>query len=725
MITRAILFMCLTAGALAEDFALLDNGSEWNYLHDASDQGTAWRAVDFDDSAWNTGLAPFGQGFFAQPLGTLLERNGGLTTYFRTEFNASTELLGKLKQGVIDLVRDDGVVIYINGVEVRRDNLPDGEITFETEALKAIAGAAEFEVISTAFSASLLTAGTNTIAVELHNNSLASQDLYLELRLAGRDGLEPLGGSRPPCVIDFESAQHVIPSGMGVLRSLDPAYAGIEYAYSRSGSDGQVTRVDSADFDSTVLAGVDTLFNLTTGPIDLQNYTDVRVSFDLMAEGSLGRSTDYVTAKLFIGGGSNLSPTQQIPWLDLRSSPGNAYTQLFAEDAALRYEVPTDPQTPIADWVAIDFDDSNWIGGVNGVGYERSSGFLPLINTDLEVEMYNINASVNLRIPFTLTEVELADAVDLALDMRYDDGFVVWLNGTEIARKNAPLELLWNSQAATIHPDQDAVIYERLLLSGQQNLLRVGKNVLAIRGLNRPSTSSDMLIQSRLLIERQSNIPPDTLDAFIGAFRTKTSPTRLVPDHANVLTIHIAGRNTGGSGAAFYLDNITVTGKPIVADSFSTAIALTDELTAVDVEANPDPDGDGLPLLLEYAFGGSFIGGDDSAALLPQVSYDELGFLTVQFRMLSGFRLGDAEDGYDVADLRYTPQLTYDLSNWRDGSGVPPFEQVGKIVSNNDGTVTVSLRSRRRLQEEQSRAYFRVLVEVARPLGVILTDAGS
>ncbi|MFT5857781.1 MAG: hypothetical protein ACI8XO_005043, partial [Verrucomicrobiales bacterium] len=333
--------------------------------------------------------------------------------------------------------------------------------------------------------------------------------------------------------------------------------------------------------------------------------------------------------------------------------------------------------------------------------------------------------SVNLRIPFTLTEVELADAVDLALDMRYDDGFVVWLNGTEIARKNAPLELLWNSQAATTHPDQDAVIYERLLLSGQQNLLRVGKNVLAIRGLNRPSTSPDMLIQSRLLIERQSNIPPDTLDAFIGAFRTKTSPTRLVPDHANVLTIHIAGRNTGGSGAAFYLDNITVTGKPIVADSFSTAIALTDELTAVDVEANPDPDGDGLPLLLEYAFGGSFIGGDDSAALLPQVSYDELGFLTVQFRMLSGFRLGDAEDGYDVADLRYTPQLTYDLSNWRDGSGVPPFEQVGEIVSNNDGTVTVSLRSRRRLQEEQSRAYFRVLVEVARPLGVILTDAGS
>ncbi|MFT5110209.1 MAG: hypothetical protein ACI9UA_005862, partial [Pseudoalteromonas tetraodonis] len=86
---------------------------------------------------------------------------------------------------------------------------------------------------------------------------------------------------------------------------------------------------------------------------------------------------------------------------------------------------------------------------------------------------------------------------------------------------------------------------------------------------------------------------------------------------------------------------------------------------------------------------------------------------------------GDAEDGYDVADLRYTPQLTYDLSNWRDGSGVPPFEQVGEIVSNNDGTVTVSLRSRRRLQEEQSRAYFRVLVEVARPLGVILTDAGS
>ena len=68
MIVRAALFIYLIASALAEDFVLLDNGSEWNYLHDASDQGTAWREVDFDDTAWTTGLAPFGQGPFTEPM---------------------------------------------------------------------------------------------------------------------------------------------------------------------------------------------------------------------------------------------------------------------------------------------------------------------------------------------------------------------------------------------------------------------------------------------------------------------------------------------------------------------------------------------------------------------------------------------------------------------------------------------------------------------------------
>ena len=73
-------------------------------------------------------------------------------------------------------------------------------------------------------------------------------------------------------------------------------------------------------------------------------------------------------------------------------------------------------------------------------------------------------------------------------------------------------------------------------------------------------------------------------------------------------------------------------------------------------------------------------------------------------------------------NLQFPFRVNYDLGNWRDGSGVPPFEQVGEIAENGDGTVTVKLRSRRRLQEERSRAFFRLLVEVVRPPGVILTE---
>jgi hypothetical protein len=143
-------------------------------------------------------------------------------------------------------------------------------------------------------------------------------------------------------------------------------------------------------------------------------------------------------------------------------------------------------------WTEVEFDDSGWQQGVNGVGYETLYGFEDLIGADVEAGMFQVNASALIRIPFALDDP--ASLVGLVLRMKYDDGYVAYLNGVEVARRNAPDELLWNSQATATHRDSLAVEFEDVDLSAAVGQLRPGQNVLAIHGLNSSVRSNDFLI---------------------------------------------------------------------------------------------------------------------------------------------------------------------------------------------------------------------------------------
>jgi len=100
-------------------------------------------------------------------------------------------------------------------------------------------------------------------------------------------------------------------------------------------------------------------------------------------------------------------------------------------------------------WTQLGYDDSSWIGGWTGVGYDTGANYLDLISTDLGFYMWGINASAYLRLPFSVADPSLIK--DLRLRLRYDDGFVAYLNGQEVARRNAPTTLSWNSSATAVH----------------------------------------------------------------------------------------------------------------------------------------------------------------------------------------------------------------------------------------------------------------------------------
>ena len=170
---------------------------------------------------------------------------------------------------------------------------------------------------------------------------------------------------------------------------------------------------------------------------------------------------------------------------------------LVAENAAKRVIVPTGP---ISDnWKGGGtFNDSAWIystGSPGGIGFETSSGYQSYISVDLEAQMYNGNNSCYIRIPFT---VNSAGYNFMRLGIRYDDGFVAYLNGTEVARRNFTGTPAWNSNASTTHDDAAAVNLEMIDISPYTNQLRQGDNILAIQGLNASRTSSDMLISVQL-----------------------------------------------------------------------------------------------------------------------------------------------------------------------------------------------------------------------------------
>jgi len=150
---------------------VVEFASTWRYHDGGVDLGAAWRAPNFDDSAWATGPALFfvEDAALPGPKNTPLTP-GRSTYYFRTAFNVSGD--PSLKLLSVRPVLDDGAVIYLNGLEVQRVNMPTGAITYTTMAAASVPNAMLGAPIP--LPASNLVAGMNVLAVELHDSSVVT-----------------------------------------------------------------------------------------------------------------------------------------------------------------------------------------------------------------------------------------------------------------------------------------------------------------------------------------------------------------------------------------------------------------------------------------------------------------------------------------------------------------------------------------------------------------------
>ena len=187
---------------------------------------------------------------------------------------------------------------------------------------------------------------------------------------------------------------------------------------------------------------------------------------------------------------------------------------LVAENAPKRVLVPT--SNIGTQWrTQVAYNDASWNDGLpvdttktGGVGYERdlahATSNVPYISYNVHDKMYNNYTSAYIRIPFTVNAEDIPNWNYLTLKMRYDDGFIAYINGVEVYRKNFGVTATpaWNSTASEGHENNSL---ETFVISSYLSSLQAGQNILAIQGLNAPVNSTDFIISAILEAGFNSN----------------------------------------------------------------------------------------------------------------------------------------------------------------------------------------------------------------------------
>lgn len=180
-----VIALFLFSGQLRAQTNVVSFGSTWKYLDNGSNQGTAWHSVSFADGAWASGNAPLGYGDGDEATVVSYGPNAKAkytTTYFRKAFTVADTTL--FRNYVLGLKRDDGAVVYLNGVEIFRSNLTAGTVSYTTKALTDATDDGNTIQYKT-LSLKQVKSGLNTLAVEVHQRTATGDDLSFDCQLQG------------------------------------------------------------------------------------------------------------------------------------------------------------------------------------------------------------------------------------------------------------------------------------------------------------------------------------------------------------------------------------------------------------------------------------------------------------------------------------------------------------------------------------------------------------
>jgi hypothetical protein len=536
------------------DTPIVEVGTTWRYAKGTQAPPAGWTAAAFDDSLWMEGPSGFGYGDNDDE--TVLDdmrqtdtQLGYLSVFLRHVFTVPD--LAAVDQLILQVDFDDGYVAYLNGVEVARENLSGSPPAFDASTTDSHEAGTPVNYDLTAQKA-LLVEGANVLAIQAHNYNPTSSDLSMIPALLNRSLLPEPPVSR---IRGIDELQHLIHlRGVYSRRQLQAVlgefwenhfttdYDKLEdYFDDLRNSDARDAMPDDQAereaaqtefeeyqffYDNALGHFGDLLLYSATSPAMLvyldnvlnrkgepnENYA--REILELSAFGVDNRYTQAdieELARCFTGWSvRKVWPSQRPAFpasartpltdesvqfddhvlLDLGS--GWAYFKGLAEPSS---DVNGDPTLA---WTELGFDDSTWFSGATGIGYGDDDD-----TTVLSDMRYNYS-SAYLRHTFTLSRPE--DVENLLLGVRYDDGFVAYVNGVEVGRSRT-------MEGTGEPPPYDAFARggheasldeEMFSLTPAVLTLRFAPevNVLAIQVHNISLTSSDLSILPRLVQRR-------------------------------------------------------------------------------------------------------------------------------------------------------------------------------------------------------------------------------
>jgi uncharacterized protein (DUF1800 family) len=534
---------------LANDRRLVNRGEVWRYFKGTVEPPAAWKNEGFDDTSWLIGPTGIGYGD-GDDLTELTDMQGNyLSVYLRKTFSVAD--LGAIDALVLRVDYDDGFAAFINGTEVVRIGLtgtPGTAIPFNRLATSHDAGTPEDIDISAHIPR--LHVGVNTLAIQVHNTTLTSSDLSMIPELINREVLPgpPLRLIRG--VTQLQSLPHL--RGVYSRRQLQAVLAEFwenhfttdtekvrDYfdallnsdatdAMTTAQAEQEAAQVDFIEYQfyydnalgnfgnmllysataPSMLIYLDNVLNLRAEPNE--NYA--REILELSAFGVDNRYvqrdieqlakafTGWTVCKVDRGEAQSFPASSRMPPTDC----GVQFTDsvFLGLGAGWTYFKGTAEPSPgpggeaTTAWTAVDFDDSTWLNGSTGIGYGDGDDATVL------ADMQGNYVSVYIRREFTVAD-PFAQFDNLILATTYDDGYVAYLNGVEVAR-SATLDDDGNPPTFDELADETREIEagdEFVNLNRFRGLLRPAPqtNVLAIQVHNNALNSSDLSMRPRLL----------------------------------------------------------------------------------------------------------------------------------------------------------------------------------------------------------------------------------
>lgn len=413
--------------------SFIEQGSEWQWRYDSEAWDPKWNTIEYDASAWGMGHAPLGRGTGSWGTNIMPELVSPLPISAQFRKNVEIEDASQVVEGLITVRADDGVVVYVNGVEVGRQNLPEtglSQYSFATAAPRTSASAmspVKFEVPS-----AVLRNGKNVVAVSTHGNYRSTPDLSFELSFTASRGNAQIPDAPQAPVV---SAQATSTTAIEVSWTEPQAEAGIsKYVLNR---DGQHV----ADLGSNELSYIDK--GLTP---------DTTYEYSVVAVGNFGRSSEAGKATV-------------------KTDVDTSVTLIDnGADWAWRYE--SSAWDPL--WISKDFDDSAWANGTAPLGRGLGTWGTNIMPDPLSP----IPISAQFR---KTVEVDGPESLrDPMIRVRADDGVVVYVNGVEIGRRNLSSGNLGQNSYATAAPRTTAALNSPAEFEVPKELLKAGENVVAV-----------------------------------------------------------------------------------------------------------------------------------------------------------------------------------------------------------------------------------------------------